>query len=194
MIDIPSSPKDFLQIAHIHKKMLSGTGFLSECSEKFIARFYKYIINFDSSLLFIVRKESKDIVGFVFLTTERTKYYSRFLFNNLFSIIFYPSSFIPFLNAIVRKSKHKDIIKYDVELVHIAIDESSLGKGLGKLLINKGLKELHKKNITALYLQVYADNTAALALYKKMGFKIIGTVKSYERIKLIMKLDFKTRI
>lgn len=191
MIDIPSSNKDFLQIAHIHKEMLKDTGFLSECSEKFIAKFYKCVNTFDSSLLFVVRKENNDIVGFIFLSSESRQYYKKFLLNNLFLILFYPSSIIPLIKAVLRKSINKSSYNYYVELVQIAIDASSRGKGFGKLLIQKGLKELYKRNISTVFLQVHADNHSAIQVYKKIGFKTVGKMSSYKRVKLVMKLDYE---
>lgn len=60
----------------------------------------------------------------------------------------------------------------------IAIRQEYRGIGLGKYIMDEILK-LAKKQLPGLkvfWLDVYENNTPAIALYKKMGFKIVGKI------------------
>lgn len=48
------------------------------------------------------------------------------------------------------------------------------GKGLGKALIDKALKEAKRKGLTRIELTVRENNKPAISLYEKFGFFIEG--------------------
>lgn len=88
-----------------------------------------------------------------------------------------------------------DINLYDSEdfkglpEISIMIGEHA-GKGLGteacKLIIDFGFKKL---KLTEINLTVYKDNLAAVNLYKKLNFKVIGEIKDEDdREEYLMKL------
>lgn len=54
-------------------------------------------------------------------------------------------------------------------IVNVCIDEKYRGKGIGKLLMSHCVDEYGAENI---HLDVISSNNAAVALYKKFGFKI----------------------
>jgi len=72
----------------------------------------------------------------------------------------------------------KGIRKHVGEL-GILLKKEARGRGLGeklfKKIIEKAIKELKIKIIR---LDVYSDNNIAINLYKKMGFKKLGTIKN----------------
>ncbi|MCI8454754.1 MAG: GNAT family N-acetyltransferase [Lachnospiraceae bacterium] len=53
------------------------------------------------------------------------------------------------------------------------------GQGLGKLLLTQTLSRLFLQNPKPVRLQVSGDNTSALSLYKKTGFRITETLSCY---------------
>lgn len=58
----------------------------------------------------------------------------------------------------------------------IAVAKASRGKGVGRFLMEHLLSYSDKKlDLSRLELEVHANNTAALALYKSFGFEIEGT-------------------
>lgn len=57
----------------------------------------------------------------------------------------------------------------------IYIEKEFRNNGIGTDIILKVLKESNNKNI---YLWVYKDNTKAVSLYKRLGFKIIDETES----------------
>ncbi len=58
----------------------------------------------------------------------------------------------------------------------IAILEGHRGVGLGEALMRAVLDGAREQGIALVELQVFAINSRAIALYRKMGFKVSGTV------------------
>lgn len=56
------------------------------------------------------------------------------------------------------------------EIYVIGVDPSHQGEGLGRRLLEAGLARLESRDIHTALLYVEADNTAALALYRSLGF------------------------
>lgn len=56
------------------------------------------------------------------------------------------------------------------------------GRGLGTQLITRALKHAKEIGLEKVELSVYTENTAAIKLYKKMGFTEIGVVKHYRKL------------
>ena len=67
----------------------------------------------------------------------------------------------------------------DVELITIAVDNKWRKKGVGGALMRAMVDDLLMSPAKRLLLEVAADNTAALKLYGKFGFKHIGERKGY---------------
>jgi len=74
---------------------------------------------------------------------------------------------------------HIDMVRDAIGHFGIVVKPSFRGRGLGKLLAKRALlmiKALHVKHI---FLQVDADNSRAIKLYKSLGFRICGYSKDY---------------
>jgi ribosomal protein S18 acetylase RimI-like enzyme len=57
------------------------------------------------------------------------------------------------------------------QVAQIAVTEEVRRKGIGKLLLTQGVESLKSAGIKMIILDTMADNTAAHALYEKVGFK-----------------------
>lgn len=58
----------------------------------------------------------------------------------------------------------------------IAVHPEHHGKGIAKKLMNEAINQGDNwLNLVRLELEVHCDNTAAIALYKRMGFQVEGT-------------------
>jgi ribosomal-protein-alanine N-acetyltransferase len=74
------------------------------------------------------------------------------------------------------------ICRYHVNTCHIlnlCVAPHLQGRGYGKILLQDILKHRERKNIEVIVLEVRPSNTAALHLYKKMGFQQIGIKRDY---------------
>jgi L-phenylalanine/L-methionine N-acetyltransferase len=62
----------------------------------------------------------------------------------------------------------------------IAVKTAARGQGVGSALVSAAVNLCDKwANITRIELQVYTDNPAAIALYRKFGFVLEGTHRQY---------------
>lgn len=61
----------------------------------------------------------------------------------------------------------------------IAVHPENRRMGIGRLLMVKALQESAKQGANLVYLEVRRSNQAALNLYQKLGFQIVGERKKY---------------
>ncbi len=67
------------------------------------------------------------------------------------------------------------------EILTIAVAPGARGKGVGSALLTSHLPTLAAGGAKALFLEVEADNQAALALYQRFDFSQVGERKAYYR-------------
>ena len=65
------------------------------------------------------------------------------------------------------------------DILNISIDPDFKRKGYGTALINHLIKELIKRDIGEILLEVRVGNKSAIQFYKKQGFKEISVRKNY---------------
>ena len=67
----------------------------------------------------------------------------------------------------------------EAELLDISVAAAWQRKGLGKTIINEMLQKAREMNIKRVFLEVRPSNVAAIALYKRSGFDLIGVRRGY---------------
>jgi ribosomal-protein-alanine N-acetyltransferase len=72
-------------------------------------------------------------------------------------------------------------ISGEAEIITIAVARAHRRRGLGRLLMDAVLRELHGARAEALFLEVDEKNVAAVALYRKLGFREVGKRSAYYR-------------
>jgi len=73
---------------------------------------------------------------------------------------------------------HLTILYETMDIINIVVDENHRHKGIASILIDYMITEANTK-VEIITLEVAVDNKNAIALYKKFGFEIINTRKSY---------------
>ncbi|XOV78488.1 MAG: ribosomal protein S18-alanine N-acetyltransferase [Aestuariibacter sp.] len=87
------------------------------------------------------------------------------------------------------------LVSVEATLMDIGIDESMRGNGLGKLLLQRFLRECNAKQAQEAWLEVRQSNAAAIKMYQDFDFQLIETRKDYypaeggKEDALIMKLE-----
>jgi len=67
----------------------------------------------------------------------------------------------------------------ECELLSIAVNAAERGKGYAKALMEHSHKEFAKQGLKKCFLEVRENNTAAISLYKKLGYEKIAERKKY---------------
>ena len=89
------------------------------------------------------------------------------------------------INLVVKKGKSLIgyFIMYNIEdevhILNVAVHPDYRGKGYGTKLLHHVLTTFHKERTMEFFLEVRESNTAAIHLYRKFGFEIIGKRRRY---------------
>jgi ribosomal-protein-alanine N-acetyltransferase len=67
----------------------------------------------------------------------------------------------------------------EAEILALCVRVEVQRRGIGRSLVNALSRAARKAEVRRLFLEVASDNTAALALYAKLGFQQCGTRKGY---------------
>jgi ribosomal-protein-alanine N-acetyltransferase len=70
-------------------------------------------------------------------------------------------------------------IREDVQINNLAVHPEFRGRGIGEALMRHIIDRVKKNGATFITLEVRPSNTAAVTLYQKLGFEILGTRKNY---------------
>lgn len=67
----------------------------------------------------------------------------------------------------------------DADVQTIAVDAADQGRGIGRILMEAAVHHAWRVGCTRMFLEVRADNEAALALYARVGFVRLGRRARY---------------
>ncbi|WP_407049015.1 GNAT family N-acetyltransferase [Methyloraptor flagellatus] len=67
----------------------------------------------------------------------------------------------------------------EAEVLTIAVDPRYRTRGHGRGVLDAAIRRLYRDRAEALFLEVDAENTPALALYRRLGFRQVGERKGY---------------
>ncbi|MEM9593871.1 MAG: ribosomal protein S18-alanine N-acetyltransferase [Acidobacteriota bacterium] len=67
----------------------------------------------------------------------------------------------------------------EAELLRLAVIPGARGRGSGKRLLADALRRLSRVDVRTCHLEVGSSNIAALALYRRLGFRETGRRKGY---------------
>jgi ribosomal-protein-alanine N-acetyltransferase len=67
----------------------------------------------------------------------------------------------------------------EAEVLTIAVRSRYRRQGYGRMLMDDVIRRLYRERIGSLFLEVERTNTAAVALYRSLGFEVAGERKNY---------------
>jgi ribosomal-protein-alanine N-acetyltransferase len=70
-------------------------------------------------------------------------------------------------------------VRDEVQINNIALHPDFRGRGIGEAALTAVLKEVRGKGATFVTMEVRPSNMPAVSLYRKLGFKVLGTRKGY---------------
>ena len=71
------------------------------------------------------------------------------------------------------------VVEDEAEIIDIRVGERVRRTGIGESLLTQSFEKLRWSKIRSVFLEVRSSNTAALALYEKLGFAMIGRRENY---------------
>lgn len=71
------------------------------------------------------------------------------------------------------------VVSGEAELLTIALDPETRGRGLARPLLAEHAQSVRRAGAEVLFLEVAEDNAPALALYRGLGFREMGRRKAY---------------
>jgi ribosomal-protein-alanine N-acetyltransferase len=71
----------------------------------------------------------------------------------------------------------------EAEILTIAVESASRGRGVGRALVLEILRQAANAGARAIFLEVDEENASALALYRRLGFLKVGERPGYYRRK-----------
>jgi ribosomal-protein-alanine N-acetyltransferase len=71
------------------------------------------------------------------------------------------------------------VIYEEAHLINIAVDAAHRGRGVGEALMVHALRHAAAEGAERVHLEVRETNAAAIALYRRYGFQVIGRAESY---------------
>ncbi len=67
----------------------------------------------------------------------------------------------------------------ECHILNLCVRPESRGQGLGRLLLEHLIEQARARKVETMLLEVRPSNTAALALYQRLGFNEMGLRKNY---------------
>jgi ribosomal-protein-alanine N-acetyltransferase len=67
----------------------------------------------------------------------------------------------------------------EAELLNVSVAAAWQRKGLGRMIVNEILQKARAINMKRVFLEVRPSNVAAIALYRRSGFDLIGVRRGY---------------
>lgn len=177
---------DINRIVDIHTSSFPNF-FLTSLGSQFLYVFYNACIKHNRCISIKVVGEDNSILGFAIGTSISKGFYKDLILSDFFNFCWI--SFLILLKcpkSIVRLLRNFNKNKIDLdqndysELLSIAVNESSKGKGIGDLLIISFEQELIKKGFSKVTLTTdYYNNERAINFYIKNGYKVYADFVSY---------------
>jgi ribosomal protein S18 acetylase RimI-like enzyme len=149
-----------------------GEGFLTILGPRFLCMLYRRVARAPGSFLLLVEDEATT-VGFLAGSTDVSGLYRSFVLRDG------PAAALTCGGALLRSWRRvMETLRHGTggaadgaELLAIAVDPAARGRGAGTLLVDGFLMEIARRRQDAAHVVVAANNEAAIALYRRAGFR-----------------------
>lgn len=181
---------DISLAVHLHRQELHG--FLSELGNDFLKKFYEVSLGIPEMFTFIDTEENK-VTGLVSGVESSEGLMKKIILKDVAGFfppvmqyaVFHPLS----ATKMIQSMSYPGFSGTDAELLSIAVDGKSQGKGIGKKLFQKTVDEFKKRKIRNFKVSIY-DGMKANTFYTKMGctfdyqFAFLGKKMNYYKFNI----------
>jgi ribosomal protein S18 acetylase RimI-like enzyme len=175
-----ASGVEWRSVASLHAGGIEE-GFLSSLGVRFLGHLYRRVMRTPSAFL-LVADDGVRPVGFVAGSGDVARLYRDFVVHD--GIVAAFSAGVRLLRhprqvteTLGHRNSRGSTAKQGAELLAIAVEPGAQGRGVGAQLVGAFLETVASHGLNGAYVVVGADNTAAISLYERFGFK---TVERFE--------------
>ena len=175
-----ASPSDTGVVARLHAEGIDQ-GFLSLLGPRFLRRLYRRICLDPGSFLIVATEDRAGpnaVLGFVAGSVDVPALYRAFLRRD--AVV----AGLPSLgHLVIHWRRVLETLRHGspdgagsgrgAELLAIAVDRSTRGRGTGRTLVSAFVDDCSRRSVDEAHVVVGADNQAAVALYLRSGFEAI---------------------
>lgn len=163
---------DVQALAGLHIRSITS-GFLPSLGQGFMRVLYRALVS-DEDAAVLVADDGEGVVGFVAGVTDTGAFYRRFM--RRWAVVAALSALPRLLRlSVVRRAI--ETLRYGggdrqsgAELLSMAVGSSARGRGLATKLGDRFLQRMADRGVDRVGVVVGADNHAALATYRRLGF------------------------
>jgi len=183
----PGTVEDAAAAARLHAEQIA-TGFLSYLGTRFLERLYRRVVLWDGGLLLVAVEQGGvpdgapstgpgEVVGFIASADPTSGLYRQFLIHDsvgaaLATVGPLMRSWRKVTETLRHGSSSGPGVGRGPEILAVAVDGGSQGKGLGRHLVLGFIDAVVEKGREEGYVVTSQDNEPALALYRRCGFRL----------------------
>jgi ribosomal protein S18 acetylase RimI-like enzyme len=155
-----------------------GEGFLVSLGPAFLRRLYRRVALAPESFLLVV-EDQVTTVGFLAGSTDVAALYRAFLWHDGPTVALTCSGrLLRSWRRVIETLRHgTGGAGEGAELLAIAVDPATRGRGAGTLLVEEFFSEIRRRGQNAAHVVVAADNATAVNLYRRAGFAVMDRLE-----------------
>jgi ribosomal protein S18 acetylase RimI-like enzyme len=159
--------------ALLHAEQI-GEGFLTFLGPAFLRRLYRRIARAPGSFLLIV-EDGATTVGILAGSTDVAALYRAFLWHDGPTVALTCSGrLLRSWRRVIETLRHgTGSAGQGAELLAIAVDPATRGRGAGTLLVEAFFSEIRRRGQNTAHVVVAAGNESAVNLYRRAGFAVV---------------------
>jgi ribosomal protein S18 acetylase RimI-like enzyme len=177
---------DAARLAELHAIRITD-GFLPSLGPAFLERLYRRIVRSTDSFAYVVTDgPDHRVVGFAAATADIGRLYRSFaLRDGLVAGAVAAPRLIRSWRRVLETVRYPAAEGADLpaaEILAVAVDEDSAGRGIGRLVVGAATRRLAERGENAVKVVAGSDNAAALRLYENCGYTVQARVEVHEGV------------
>lgn len=171
---------DIKRLALLHYSVMRTL--LSNLGLPFVWRYYQIAQANPKVIGFCAIATSSNMLGWAMgsphpdrITSQLRSPLAWFVFQMFRVTITRPVVLWQLISSVFSSSNQIDVKDGAIELTYIGVAANQRGKGVGETLLNRFIEASRSDGYRSVVLSVEKENSAAISLYEKAGFKVIKT-------------------
>lgn len=186
---------DLKRLAVLHHSVMHTL--LSDLGLPFVWRYYQIARTDPKVIGLCVVSPSEDILGWVMgsphpdrITSQLRSPLPWFLLQMLRITLTRPIVLWQLISSVFSASYQVDVKNDAIELTYIGVAAGQRGRGVGESLVHAFIEASRSYGYRSVLLSVEKENSTAISLYEKAGFKVIKTFSEGRYQRYRMELTF----